>query len=175
MFICIQILNLPHPGTDHDCDHKLIIEGFYPKWLGANQTIWVASLSVAPVTVTEQPMGRIPFVNFFRHLAEEQLITLGKGKISEVRAGLRLVDKRTGERLKSLQTDADWGGIPSEQAGYSIWKQTNKQTNNKQTNNKQTNNQTIKQTNQKTNKQTKNKQTNKQTNSNKKQTCHTFW
>ena len=148
MFICIQILNLPHPGTDHDCDHKLIIEGFYPKWLGANQTIWVASLSVAPVTVTEQPMGRIPFVNFFRHLAEEQLITLGKGKISEVRAGLRLVDKRTGERLKSLQTDADWGGIPSEQAGYLLSMKTiNKWTPNKHTANKQTN------------KQTKNKQT----------------
>ena len=30
-----KILFLPHPGTDHGCDHKLIIEGFYLKWLGS--------------------------------------------------------------------------------------------------------------------------------------------
>ena len=62
------------------------------------------------------------------------MIKLEKGKISEVRSGLRLVDKRTEERLKSLQTDADRGGIPSEQAGYLLnMKTTKKQTKNKQT------------------------------------------
>ena len=51
--------------------------------------------------------GKNPICQFLSASGGEQLITLGKGKISEVRAGLRLVDKRTGERLKSLQTDAD--------------------------------------------------------------------
>ena len=93
-------------GKDLGYGHKLLIEGYLSQAPGSPIRQYECHLSVAVVTETDQPMGENPIYQSisFSYLAA-QLKRLEMGKKCKVPPGLRL-DKRTEERLKSLQTDA---------------------------------------------------------------------